>query len=175
MAVTHKITVELRVKLKQPFGTLIKGSPEQTMMQLKEILLKEKPPKLISVGDTVTKNIHENNVPVNVSVIDNKCMRKNLQPQKITGQAVYAKNPQGTITDEAVFAIKRALESNEHVYVVVDGEEDLLTLVAVSVAPENSLIVYGQPYEGIVLVRASPQKKAEATDFLEAMQISTKS
>lgn len=165
----------MRIKLKAPFGELIKGSPEQTMAYLKEFLVKHKPPKLISVGDTVTKNIHESSLPVDVSIIDNKCMRKNLQPQKISEPAVYVKNPQGTITDEAVNAIKQALKNKEPVYVVVDGEEDLLTLVAVSVAPENSLIVYGQPYEGIVLVQASPQKKAQAQDFLEAMQISTKS
>jgi uncharacterized protein (UPF0218 family) len=58
---------------------------------------------------------------------------------------------------------------------VVDGEEDLLTLVAVLYAPENAVVVYGQPYEGIVLVKVSPEKKAEALEFLKAMENCSKS
>ena len=43
-------------------------------------------------------------------------------------KTVYVDNPQGTITEEAIFAIKEALERNEHTHIVVEGEEDLLTL-----------------------------------------------
>jgi GTP-dependent dephospho-CoA kinase len=175
MAVTHKITSELRVKLKEPFGTLIKGAPQQTMAKIKEILQKEKPPKLISVGDTVSKNLFENKLTPDIAVIDNMCMRKSLPAQNFSGKAVYVKNPQGTVTDQAVSELKKALSSRERIHLVVDGEEDLLVLVAVLFAPENSLIVYGQPYEGIVVVKATPQKKAEASSFLKAMEISAKS
>ena len=63
-------------------------------------------------------------------------------------KTVYVDNPQGTITQEAIVAIKEALERNEHTHIVVDGEEDLLTLIAVLYAPENSFVVYGQPYRG---------------------------
>jgi GTP-dependent dephospho-CoA kinase len=174
MAVTHKITSELRVKLKEPFGTLILGTPEQTMAKMKEIL-KNKPPKLVSVGDTVSKNLVESKLNPDITVIDNICMRKKLPPSKFSGKTVYVKNPPGTVTDEAVEALKRALEGKEPVHLVVDGEEDLLTLVAVLFAPENSLVVYGQPCEGIVVVNATPQKKLEAASFLKAMEISAKS
>ena len=68
-------------------------------------------------------------------------------------------NPQGTITKEAISAIKDALEKNEHTHIVIDGEEDLLTLIAVYYAPENSFVVYGQPYSGIVVVKVTQQKK----------------
>jgi uncharacterized protein (UPF0218 family) len=37
-------------------------------------------------------------------------------------------------------------------------------------APENSLIVYGQPYKGIVVVKVTSEKKAEATEILKAMK-----
>jgi GTP-dependent dephospho-CoA kinase len=175
MAVTHKITSELRVKLKEPFGILIKGTPAQTMAKMKTIFEKDKPPKLVSVGDTVSKNLIENKLTPDISVIDNMCMRKNLPPSKFSGKAVYIKNPAGTVTDEAVSEIKRALESQERIHLIVEGEEDLLVLVAVLYAPENALIVYGQPYEGIVVVKVTPQKKAEAASFLKAMEISAKS
>ena len=52
--------------------------------------------------------------------------------------SIHVKNPLGTITKEAVCAVKTALEKNEHIHIVVDGEEDLLALIAVLYAPENS-------------------------------------
>jgi uncharacterized protein (UPF0218 family) len=46
----------------------------------------------------------------------------------------------------------------------------LLALIAVLYAPEKSLVVYGQPYEGIVVVKVTSEKKAEATEILKAMK-----
>ncbi len=53
---------------------------------------------------------------------------------------------------------------------LVDGEEDLLTLVAVLYAPENALVVYGQPNQGIVVVRVTSKKRAEAERIWGAMK-----
>ncbi len=174
MSVIYTITPELRVKLKVPFGMLVKGSFDQTMAKMREIKT-QNPPKIVSVGDTVTKNLHDYQIPPDLAIIDNQCMRKKFQPTNYTSKTVNVKNPQGTITREAVEAIKEALKSTEHMHIVVDGEEDLLTLVAVLYAPENSVVVYGQPYEGIVLVKVSPEKKAEAAEFLKAMENGSKS
>jgi len=43
-------------------------------------------------------------------------------------------------------------------------------LITVLYAPENSLVVYGQPREGIVVVKVTPEKKASAANFLKAMK-----
>jgi uncharacterized protein (UPF0218 family) len=53
--------------------------------------------------------------------------------------------------------------------VLVEGEEDLLTLVAVLKAPENSLVVYGQPHEGIVAVRVDKTTKEKVRQIVETM------
>ena len=42
---------------------------------------------------------------------------------------------------------------------MVDGEEDLLALVAVLYAPQNSFVVYGQPHCGIVFVKVTSRRK----------------
>jgi GTP-dependent dephospho-CoA kinase len=81
-------------------------------------------------------------------------------------------NPQGTITQEAMLVIKEALEGNEHIHIVVKGEEDLLTLIAVLYAPENAFVVYGQPYSGIVVIKVTSEKKALVQEFLNAMKSS---
>ena len=171
MAITYSITPKLRAKLKEPFGTLIQGTFSETMSKLEIIAEREKPPKIISVGDTVSQNLHEYKVNSQLSITDNKCMRKRIQPRIFPNKnVIHVKNPQGTITEEAITAIQRALESDRQVHIIVDGEEDLLTLIAVLHAPEESLVVYGQPFEGIVVVKVTSEKKVEAREILKSMK-----
>ena len=171
MAVKYNLTPLLRMKLKQPLGTLIRGSFDETMKRFKDLVDKEKPPNIISVGDTVSRNLAKNHVSTKLSIIDNKCMRKSTPPTSLlTEKTIFVKNPQGTITDEAITAMQKALESNQRVKMVVDGEEDLLALIAIEYAQENSFVLYGQPYEGIVVVRVTSNKKKEIAEILEAME-----
>lgn len=174
MSIMYTITPELRVKFKEPFGLLVRGSFEQTMVKMKEVKA-QNPPKIIAVGDIVTKNLQDYEIPFDLAITDNQCMRKKVQPAVYTSKIVRVKNPQGTITREAIKAIKDALTNKERAHIMVDGEEDLLTIIAVLYAPEKSVIVYGQPYEGIVLVETSPEKKTEAFKFLKAMKKRSKS
>jgi uncharacterized protein (UPF0218 family) len=171
MAVAYYVTPELRVKLKEPFGMLIRGSFAETMAEMENIVKREKPSKIISVGDTVSRNLHGCQISPQLSITDNQRMRRKIEPRTFAGKSVVrVVNPQGTITEEAVAAIREALESDEAVHIVVEGEEDLLTLIAVLYAPEKSLVVYGQPYQGIVIVKVTSEKKAEAEKILKAMK-----
>ena len=171
MAIAYSVTPELRSKLKRPFGVLIRGSFTETMNRMTKIMEREKPPKIVSVGDTVSRNLHEHKMIPQLSITDNKRMRKRIKPKTFSGKTiVHVKNPQGTITEEAITAIREALESDKHVHLIVDGEEDLLAIVAVLYAPEKSLVVYGQPSEGIVVIKVTPEKKADALDILKAMK-----
>ena len=171
MAILYRLTPELRRKLKNPIGTLIRGSPNETMKKLKDSVEKENPPMIIAVGDRVSESLAENNMFPDLSIVDNKVMRKRIQPIAIVADEVlHVKNPQGTITEEALATIRETLKHNRRVKIVVDGEEDLLTLAAALYAPENSFVVYGQPLEGIVVVKATKQKKKEVTEILKAME-----
>lgn len=173
MTVEYRVTPELRTRFKEPFGTLIKGEPSETISAVKELIEAEKPSRLISVGDIVSSNLHENNVHPQLTIIDKKYLRKQTVPEEEhVEKTVYVDNPQGTITQEAINAIKEALEKNEHTHIVVDGEEDLLVLIAVLYAPETAFVVYGQPYSGIVLVKATLEKKGQAREFLNVMKAS---
>jgi hypothetical protein len=171
MAIAYSLTPELRIKLKKPIGTLIRGSFAETMKTLKIMTEKEKPAFIVSVGDTVSKNLAENHMFPQLSIVDNRVMRRNVQPISLTAEKIiHVKNPPGTITEEAVGAIREALKSNCRVKIVVDGEEDLLALIAVLYSPENAFVIYGQPYEGIVAVKVTPEKKAEIAGILKAME-----
>jgi len=171
MTVVYTITPELRIKLKQPFGTLICGSYKETMNKMKEWVEKEKPPMIISVGDVVSINLHENNINPELTIVDNKSLRTQIVSDKDeVEKTVHVINPQGTITQEAITAVKLALKKNKHTHIVIEGEEDLLTLVAVLYAEENTLVLYGQPHEGIVVIKVTSDKKAQAKQFLKAMK-----
>jgi GTP-dependent dephospho-CoA kinase len=170
MAVAYRITPELRAMFKKPFGVLVGGSYAETMAIMAEVVKKELPPMIVSVGDRVSRSLFDFEMNPRVAIIDNKCMRRKIKPKSIAESVVQVRNPKGTITEEAIVAVRAAFEENKHVQIVVDGEEDLLTLVAVLYAPENSLVVYGQPCEGIVIVKVTAEKKAAVVDFLKAMK-----
>jgi len=171
MATAYSLTPELRKKLKKPIGTLIRGSFAQTMKILKNMTEKEKPVFMISVGDTVSKNLAKNHMFPQLSIVDNRVMRRTVQPIPLTAEKViHVKNPPGTITEEALSAIQEALKSNCRVKIVADGEEDLLVLIAVVYSPENAFVIYGQPYEGVVVVKVTPEKKAEVAGILKVME-----
>lgn len=173
MTLAYVLTPELRRKLKDPFGNLIIGSPDQTMAKMKKMVESEKPSRIISVGDVVSNNLHLYNLHPLVTIIDNISQRDQPMPQKEEAEkTVNVENPQGTITKEAIIAIKNAIESDEHTHIIVKGEEDLLTLIAVLYAPETALVVYGQPHSGIVVVKVTSEKKAQVKEYLKAMKSS---
>jgi len=174
MKIVYEITPELRVRLKEPFGNLIEGTPSKAIAALREWVEEYRPTKIISVGDVVSINLHQNGIHPQISIIDKLSKRNQaIKPTEDHGeQTVNVNNPQGTITDEAILAVKEALERNVHTHIVVKGEEDLLTLIAVLYAPENAFVIYGQPHCGIVLVRATSGKKAQAEKLLKEMKAS---
>ena len=175
MAIRYSLTPELRMALKQPLGILIRGSFVETMKKLKNMVETENPPSIISVGDTVSRNLTQNRFQPKLIIVDNKCMRRNIAPAQLAADiTVRVKNPQGAITEEAMSTIGHALRSSQRVKMVVDGEEDLLTLIAITQATENSFVVYGQPYEGIVVVKVTAAKKAEIAEILKTMENSSK-
>lgn len=171
MSIAYSLEQDLREKLSQPFGILITGSPEEALRELKSLVNRKNPAKIISVGDMVSRNLHEHNMVPQVAITDNKCMRKEIRKKIFPGKSVIrVTNPQGTITQEAITAIRESLTSPKEVQIVVEGEEDLLALIVIQYAPENTLVVYGQPNQGIVAVEVTPEKKAETEAILKAMK-----
>ena len=171
MTVAYRLTPGLRIRLKEPLGTLIQGSFVETMRTLAELTEKEKPTRIISVGDTVSRNLVKSRILPQLSIVDNRCMRRNVKEPipRMDEKIVYVKNPQATITQEAIATVREALASSSRVRILVDGEEDLLTLIAVFYAPENSLVLYGQPYRGVVAIKVTPERKSKVAGILKEM------
>ncbi|MBO0888044.1 GTP-dependent dephospho-CoA kinase family protein [Candidatus Bathyarchaeota archaeon] len=158
-------------RLKEPFGTLIKGEPPVTMPKLKQLVKEQHPVRVIAVGDVVSRETLAAGIPVDLRIIDHISMRKPSASFKIEARNTYnVKNPPGVITQESWDAIRQAMREHD-VLILVDGEEDLLTLPCIVESRDNSLILYGQPSEGLVVVTASPNVKKEAAQILSRMLI----
>ena len=79
------------------------------------------------------------------------------------------KNPPGEITEESIQVIQKAFSNEPPVRITVDGEEDLLVIPACIFAPENSVVMYGQPNEGLVIVTITPEIRAKVQKILDVM------
>jgi len=162
--------------LKKPQGLLVEGPFPETMERLKELVEIVKPSLVVSVGDIVSSHMIEEGISLDVLLVDNKTMRKPIKPIIVdVDQTLYAKNPPGTITDEAWATIKQAIEQKGRTKVIIDGEEDLLTVVTVLSAPDNAFVVYGQPQVGIVVVKVTEEAKEKMQRIIDSMVDSSKS
>ncbi|MGQ9595833.1 MAG: GTP-dependent dephospho-CoA kinase family protein [Thermoproteota archaeon] len=157
---------ETRRVAKKPLGLLVREEVCLTD------LLKGFEGMLISVGDVVSRRLIEKGFDPSVCIVDGKTMR-----EIITGFESFLQgrnilrlvNPPGTISGDSWHIVKEALASNPST-IIVDGEEDLLTLVAIEVAPEGSMVLYGQPREGIVIVRVDETSKRLVSEILKTME-----
>jgi len=168
----RRLTPAQRKEGKSPLGLLIEGSFDETIEKLKKLIEKEKPSMIISVGDAVSESMIKRGVFPNVFIVDNKVMRKFITPFSAKADETrYIKNPPSTLTERALKEVQDVLkEKKQRTKIVVDGEEDLLTLPAVLYAPENSLVVYGQPGRGIVAVKVTKQERERVRQVIEAME-----
>jgi hypothetical protein len=155
--------------MKTPIGELVIGSTDECTHSLAAVLESEEPSRVILVGDTVSRHAIEFGIRPQVIIIDNKEKRGPAAQFAHDKQFVLqTKNAAGSIELDAWKKVEEAV-GRGNCAVIVDGEEDLLTLVAILVAPPGSLVVYGQPDHGIVLVRITSEKKREIEKIIEQM------
>lgn len=156
-------------RLKEPFGRLLPGPPATTMPTLKSIVSQTRPGRIIAVGDVVSRETFAAGIAVNLRILDHISMRKPTEAFNLRINKTYrVKNPAGVITLEAWETIKQAMKDDESL-IIVEGEEDLLALPCIVESPSNSLVLYGQPSKGLVVVETSPNLKDEASMILSRM------
>jgi uncharacterized protein (UPF0218 family) len=158
--------------LKTPFGTLIQDE-KVTKDKIKGFLKNVK--RVISVGDSTTDRLISFGILPDLSVIDGKERRlkrssssiNSLHLQNIIVQELRCSNTAGTISREAVSLLQDALRMPSPVRIIVDGEEDMLALPIFTFAPDGSVVLYGQPLEGMVIVKITPKTRKKAKDLMD--------
>ncbi|MDO9516704.1 MAG: GTP-dependent dephospho-CoA kinase family protein [Methanosarcinaceae archaeon] len=165
------LPAKLRPVLRKPFGVLYKGTGKDTIQKIAPDL--GSPTKLISVGDVTTFYLLESDIIPDVCVVDDRTKREPASNHVVLGTnhkaftTISVDNPPGVITEDLINAIDDALRSDQHVRLFVRGEEDLAALPAILMAPIGSVVLYGQPNEGVVLVKITESKKDEIRSLLD--------
>jgi len=159
---------DLRDQLKNPLGNLIKDNDIDKENIIKEISAES---VLITVGDRTTENMLQFGLKPQIQIIDGLEKRnKRLVPaDDAINTNLSCKNPPGEITEESTEVIQKAFSSELPVRITVDGDEDLLVLPVCIFAPENSVVMYGQPNEGLVIVHITPDIQAKVQKILDVM------
>jgi uncharacterized protein (UPF0218 family) len=141
------------------------------MRVLVEAIDREKPSKICVVGDFTAIKTLEQNISVDLYVIDNHVMRRPIKvplPERVN---IYrSHNPPGMITAESWDLIKRIIDEDTRSLLIVEGEEDLLTLPVIKFAPNDAFVAYGQPLVGLVLVKVTPEKRKEVDAIIDLME-----
>ena len=158
----------LRAKLAKPMGRVYTGE-EVGGAEFQN--LARSPSMVITVGDRVTETVGDLRTP-DVQVIDGveRRSRRNL-PKVPYSRLVEVRNPAGTLTLGAVGGMKKAFGGKKPVRVLVDGEEDLMAMLAVAMAPASAVVFYGQPGAGVVAVKVTRASKARNRGLLAEMGI----
>jgi uncharacterized protein (UPF0218 family) len=158
---TYILPEELKPKLRKIWGIPIFGKKKEVKKKFKEILKKRKFKKIITIGDYCSLNL-----PSDVKIFDGKIRRRKIKlPSKFIGKVLKSKNPAGMIKREVWQKIKKAIKENKNLF--VEGEEDLLVIPAVLLAPKNSLLVYGFPKKGICAIKVNQKMKKKIKKLLK--------
>ncbi len=167
-----------RTALREPLGDVFPGSFAEKQRVVKELLNtieKRKPPAVYSIGDIITRSLQKAGFVPAVSVVDGKSRREALKAEDVlqfeSGSGEVYPNAAGTISNRAVVQLKQLRDRymNDRVSGImrVDGEEDLLALPVILIAPMGSIVLYGQYELGVVSVRVTEAVKNRVQELLD--------
>lgn len=161
--------------------------PEQLKEELKKPLGKVYPSidkivipsgkKLITIGDRVSYSAIKVGLNPNIIVYDRKEERTSVDNEvnDVIDRCNYLQltvnNPPSHITEELQHTVKKCLKMNLKVKVFVMGEEDLAVIPFILEADENTVILYGQPKEGIISVEVNEDVKNKCRELLNKMEV----
>jgi uncharacterized protein (UPF0218 family) len=162
--------------LKKPFGKLISDSKIDSK-KIKYLI--KISPFTATVGDATTSKVLSFGVIPDLCVVDGKERRLEV-PRNFsfatdeprlgieTIRELKCSNPPGSISKNAFGILKTAIEENQFpARIIVEGEEDLLALPIFMLAPNDALVMYGQPLEGLVIVKINETIRSKAKSLME--------
>lgn len=165
----YRLPEELRSELKTPLGP-VRSGPDAVARAREHDLV-------VTVGDVVTRTLLEAGTVPHLMVVDHKTKREAtedpleaLPADRVRPHTVPVENPAATITEALWDAIATALSDEGPTVVRVTGEEDLATLPAVLLAPEDAVVLYGQPDEGVVLVEVTNDVRSRVRELIDQME-----
>jgi uncharacterized protein (UPF0218 family) len=161
---SRQVTPGLRRLLKEPLGPLYRNVAEAGLNGA----------KLVSVGDISSYElIRAGKIPY-LAIYD--CRKERTAAPKEAIDAIESlqvpvlnvSNRAGTL-DAAVWpAVREGLKARCRIK--VDGEEDLLVLPVAILADDGTVVCYGQPGKGVVVLVVDGRSRKAAEDIVNGME-----
>jgi hypothetical protein len=163
-----KLPNSLREQMKTPLGILLPES-QVDKSNIEKYLSPDS--YVITVGDRTTEKMIDFGLIPSLQIIDGLEKREKREPPKLDNATeLTVDNPAAEITPQSIDMIKKAFTLQSPVRLFVNGEEDLLVLPVCIHAPENAVVLYGQPNQGLVIVRITPEIRNKAQTLLDLME-----
>ena len=164
-----KLPDSLREQLKIPLGDLLLEK-DATKQNIIKYLSNNS--FVITVGDRTTEKMINFGLTPSVQIIDSQEKRIKRDPPKDENISTELRcdNPATEITEQSIDTIKKAFSLKPPVRIVVNGEEDLLVIPVCINAPKDSVVMYGQPNEGLVIVQITPEIRNKTQRLLDSME-----
>ncbi len=164
-----KLPENLRDQLKIPLGLLL-AENETDKTNIQKHLSENS--YIITVGDRTTEKMIDFGLTPSLQIIDGQEKRKkcNIPKSFDVSTTLTCDNPAAEITTQSIETIKKAFTSQIPVRITVNGEEDLLVIPVCIYAPDNSVVMYGQPNEGLVIVKITPEIRNKTQTLLNSME-----
>jgi len=168
---------KLRVSLREPLGRVFSTKKDIkkhifSLRSQKKTDMKDK--MIITVGDIVTLSLLDNKITPHIMIYDYITRREALSSHQKNQLYIRTKktiiNQAGTIRRNAIQTIhqtiQKSLKTEKNIGIRVIGEEDLLVLPVILMAPLGSVVCYGQKDIGLISITVTEEKKKYVTDLL---------
>ncbi len=163
-------------RMKREIISLIREPKGEMVESPKELPEPEGP--VIAIGDIVVKNLIKHGYPISIAIIDKRSRRHELEDYYIYTEkddgiieippVLPVINPKAHILSDAWTKIIIALFQKNPTVIQVYGEEDLMGFPATILAPDKSIIIFGQPppWNKLVYFFIDEAKREEAINLL---------
>lgn len=155
---------ELIPEMRKPLGKLLKDIRALKISGSK---------KVVTVGDQCTLGLLGEGIDPDLAIVDYKTKREKIErSQEINsfGDVVLKlRNPAGSISKEAWVVLVNAFATDGKVRIDVEGEEDLLALPSIMIAPVGTTVIYGMPSQGLVVVHVDEPIKNKVLNLIRRM------
>jgi hypothetical protein len=166
-SIALKLPDKLRQALKSPIGVLLK---EKDATKANILRFLSAGTYIITVGDATTEKMLYHSLIPSLQIVDGVEKRvKRKPPQSPSTKKLFCDNPAGEITQQSIDTIRKAVGLKPPIQIVVNGEEDLLVIPACIYAPQNAVVLYGQPNEGLVVVPVTEEIRNKTKTILKLM------
>lgn len=123
--------------------------------------------RIFLIGDVVTKYFIDHNLTFTFAITDGKSRKQPVDFYLPNVHKISMYNKPGTINSQLAQKLITAFSNdNPGTIYQVDGEEDLLTFIPCLTESLETVVIYGQPEGGIVMITLTETKKLQLARYI---------